>query len=215
MRILREVHRGRKYLPLVGRTMQPEVLFSFPAMFQDLPAHIEEPFVDAQGRPLDLNLFDAQTWVEHAWSVFQDDARERMVQRPDLFGDEALRIEYLRASLDRGRRLHRLLAQDVDHFGDTRYFSIQNGFEPTPHLAVVGEPGSLIFTGDEELEEQPYLSYLITRPGDGHATVDSQMALSPQELAVMEEPYLVHGGHFELILTPGSLRRMLDFLDAP
>ncbi len=217
MRILREVHRGRKYLPLVGRVMQPEVLFSFPAVFQDLPAHIDEPFVDAEGRPVDLPLFEADTWVQKVWSVFQPEAQARMAEQPDLFGDREQQIDYLRRALDRAQRLHRLLATDVPHFGDTRYYSLQNGYTPTPHLAIVGaRPGELWFTDDKHLKDRPYLTSLISRPGDGHATVDSQGALSPQELAAFTlPPYLVHGGHFELILEPNSLRRLLDFLDQP
>ena len=217
MRILREVHRGRKYLPLVGRTMQPEVLFSFPAIFQDLPAHIEEPFVDTQGAVVDLQLFDAQTWVRQGWSVFQPEAQARMAKRADLFGDSETQVSFLRKALDRAQRLHRLLAVDVPHFGNTRYYSLQNGYTPTPHLAVVTNPPErLWFTDDKALEAKPYLQALISRPGDGHATVDSQAALSPQELnAFTHPPYLVQGGHFELILEPGSLRRLLDFLDAP
>ena len=217
MRILREVHRGRKYLPLVGRTMQPEVLFSFPAVFQDLPAHIDQPFVDSQGKSIDLPLFEADTWVQRVWSVFQPEAQARMAERPDLFGDHEQQIAYLRRALDRAQRLHRLLAADVPHFGDTRYYSLQNGYEPSPHLAVVTDrPGVLWFTGDKILKDRPYLTSLISRPGDGHATVDSQNALSPQELAAFTlPPYLVHGGHFELILEPNSLRRLLDFLDQP
>ena len=170
MRILREVHRGRKYLPLVGRTMQPEVLFSFPAVFQDLPAHIDEPFVDTQGKAIDLPLFEPDTWVQRLWSVFQPEAQARMAKRPDLFGDREQQIAYLRRALRRAQRLHRLLATDVPHFGDTRYYSLQNGYEPSPHLAVVGDqPSELWFTGDKTLKDRPYLSSLISRPGDGHA----------------------------------------------
>ena len=38
LRILRELDRGRRYVPLIGRFMSPEVLFTFPSLFQDLPS---------------------------------------------------------------------------------------------------------------------------------------------------------------------------------
>ncbi|MEO1366502.1 MAG: hypothetical protein AAFX50_04960, partial [Acidobacteriota bacterium] len=91
LRILREVDRGRKYIPWIGRRMEAEVLFSFPSIFQDLPAHLEKPFIDAAGRPVDLDLFAADTWVDQGWSAFGEAARGRMASRPDLFGDDGTR----------------------------------------------------------------------------------------------------------------------------
>lgn len=219
MRILREVDRGRRYVPLVGRYMQPEVLFSFPAIFQDLPFYEPKPFVDEEGRRLEHDLYDPELWQRHGWSVFAPEARERMAKRPDLFGNEALRVDYLEQVLDRARRLHTLLATDGPWESKEadpdlpRYYLLQNGYYPTPHLAVLREDGSLLFTGDDELKGRPYLSALVSSPGDGHATLESQLALSPAERrALAADPFLVSGGHFELFLDPGALRRMLDFL---
>ncbi|MEM8994010.1 MAG: hypothetical protein AAGF23_04380 [Acidobacteriota bacterium] len=215
LRILREVDRGRRYVPWIGRRMEAEVLFSFPSIFQDLPAHLEKPFIDPSGRPVDLDLFDADTWVDRGWSVFRGEARARMASRPDLFGDDGAREAYLREVLDRARRLHRLLAADVDAFPGSRYFLVQNGYEPTPHLAIVGLDGNaLSFTGDDVLEDHPYLDALASRPGDGHASLPSQMALSPQERAAVAQPvFYVEAEHFQVIIQPETLRRLLDFLD--
>lgn len=218
LRILREVHRGRRYVPLVGRWMRPEVLFTFPAVYQDLPVRSQELFVGPEGEPLGLDLLDSATWQQQGWSAFDEQARERMARRPDLFGDEAGRLAFVQRSLDRAQRLHDLLARDVPTFGDTRYYSIQNPYYPTPRRAAVLPRGKrrLLFTGDPELEERSYLRALLSAPGDGHATVESQQALSPQERAAMAAPpFLVEGKHFELILDPGSLRRLLDFLAEP
>ncbi|MEM1179199.1 MAG: hypothetical protein AAGM22_12695, partial [Acidobacteriota bacterium] len=179
----------------------------------DLPTSPARLFVAAEGRPLELDLFDAKTWQRQGWSVFRDGPRRRMAPRPDLFRDEEHRLAYLQNVLDRARRLHRVLAVEVS-IGETRFYSIQNAYAPTPHLAVagLGEDG-LLFTGDRELKERPYLSSHISRPGDGHATVASQHALSPQELEAMAlPPFLVESGHFELILEPAALRRLVEFL---
>lgn len=213
LRILREVHRGRRYVPLIGRRMLPETLFTFPAIFQDLPAYRPQPLVDESGRLLDLDLFDAESWVVHGFSVFRPAPRRRMAERPDLFGSEDERIAHLRRSLDRARRLHRLLGCDVEGF-HTRTYLIQNGFAPTPELAVLPEGGPrLLFTGDRRLRDRPFLRRLVTAPGDGHATIRSQQALSPQERRALGAPvFFVRGAHFELILEPASLRRMVEFL---
>ncbi|MEM9558408.1 MAG: hypothetical protein AAGC60_29420 [Acidobacteriota bacterium] len=214
LRLLREIDRGRRYVPLVGRRILPETLFTLPALFQDLPAHETHPFVDRDGRRLAIDLFDAEAWVHHGWSVFDDATRARLdeIARPDLFGTETERIAYLGRVLERAERLHRLLARDVD-IAPTRIYLLQNGYEPTPHLAVVTSDGNLLFTGDRELDDTPYLDALISQPGDGHATLESQHALSPSERALLAaDPFLVQDRHFELILHPGTLRRILDFL---
>ncbi|MEM6794481.1 MAG: hypothetical protein AAF725_10905 [Acidobacteriota bacterium] len=214
LRVLREIHRGRRYLPLIGRSLKPEVLFSFPSLFQDLVAHHEAPFIDPRGESLALDLFEPESWLEQGWSVFREEPRRRMARRPDLFGDEPARLAYLRAALDRARRLHALLLQDVPDFPETRYYSVQNTMAPTPHRAVVGAgEDRLLFTGDSRLEELLLEEDAVSRPGDGHATVDSQNALSPQEREAMALPKAsVPGGHFELILEPATLQSLLEFL---
>jgi hypothetical protein len=218
-RILREVHRGRRYVKLIGRYMQPETLFTFPAIFQDLPTFLPRPFVDGRGRRLDVDLFDAETWRRYELSVFTDAARTRMAERTDLFGTEQDRFEFLTAMLARSKMLHEALARDVDSF-HTAYYLLQSAYSPSPERVVLQDkPGGgheLLFTGDKALERDPYLAYLISSPGDDHATYDSQRALSPQEeQALAAPPYLVRGSHFEMILDPSTLRRMVDFLRMP
>ena len=52
--------------------------------------------------------------------------------------------------------------------------------------------------------------------GDGHATVDSQLWMAPQELeALAAETAHVDGDHFELILAPAAQRRLLAYLGEP
>lgn len=219
VRILREVHRGRRYVTLIGRYMQPETLFTFPAIFQDLPTSPPRPFVDGHGHSLDIDLFDAETWRRYDISVFTDAARKRMAKRPDLFATEQDRFEFLVAMLARSKKLHEALARDVEAF-DTAYYLLQSAYSPSPERVVLrdkpGDGYELQFTGDKALGRDPYLAYLVSSPGDGHATYDSQRALSPQELqALAAAPYLVRGSHFEMILDPSTLRRIVDFLRMP
>ena len=59
----------------------------------------------------------------------------------------------------------------------------------------------------------PYLAALATRPGDGHATVESLQHLSPaEERALGAEPFYVDGGHLDMILEPEVHRRIVEFL---
>ncbi|MEJ2086184.1 MAG: hypothetical protein P8Y44_10975, partial [Acidobacteriota bacterium] len=45
LRVLRELNRGRKYIKGVGRVFSQEVLFTFIALFQDLPTYTGDLFV--------------------------------------------------------------------------------------------------------------------------------------------------------------------------
>lgn len=219
LRMLREIDRGRSYISLVGRKLQPEVLFSIPALFQDLPVVREDLFLDEHGEPLDVDLYDPESWRRYGWSIFSDEARRRLAGNghADLFGDgDEARMEYLSAVLDYALRFHRVLRRDVESFGATRYYMLQSNTRDTPERAVLrraGDGWQTLFTGDEELAELEEAHERATAQGDGHGTVDSQMWLSPQESAALAaEPFYVDDEHFELILRPETHRRLLDYL---
>lgn len=217
LRILRELDRGRSYVPLVGRDMRPEVLFTFPSLYQDLPAYRDDLFVNARGDDLAIDLWDATTWADRGWSIFAPKAEKRANQRPDLFGDRAQRLVFLSSALDSAQQLQRLLRQDAPNFSNPRYYLIQNAFDPTPDRAVVTRRrrrAELFFTGDRRVDRDQYLSARSRAPGDGHASLDSQNWLSPQEqAAVVGDPFFVPGGHFEMILEPATLRRLVEILE--
>ena len=98
-------------------------------------------------------------------------------------------------------------------------YSSQNTEKPTPERAVLvprGDSWEVLFTGDGELERYASLVPLVSARGDGHATVDSQQFLSPQERArLLDEPARVDGGHFDLILAKKAKAALIDFLQAP
>lgn len=218
LRILREMDRGRRYVPLLGRKIQPETLFTFPSLYQDLPSYLDSYFLGPDGETLDVDLYDAAAWEKYGWSIFGAAARRRAARHPDLFGGPDDWQSFLEKSLARAQLLQRLLASDPDGFDPPRYYLIQNPWDPTPERAVLlqddGGEWRLLFTGDKELLRHGDLHRRVTTLGDGHASVASQMHLSPREKeAIAAEPLHVEGDHFELILNPKSLRRLLEFLD--
>ncbi len=218
LRMLREIHRGRRYIPVVGRKILPEVLFSIPALYQDLPVIRQDLFLGADGEPMDVDLFDAEAWRRYGWSVFAPRVRKRIARGGgvELFGDEAQQMEYLRQVLGYALRFHQVLGRDVPEFGATRYYMLQSNALETPDRAVLieGEDGwETLFTGDKKLRRMGDLHRLATAKGDGHGTIDSQMWLSPQErTALSAEPFYVVDDHFDLILRPEIHRRLLDYL---
>ena len=216
LRILRMLDRGRKYV-FFGRKIQPETMFTFRALFQDLPAYSERIFLDKEGRVLDVDLYDPESWETYGWSVFGAETRRRLDrrEREDLFGSADDRREYLSRVLEQARRLQDLLLRDAD-LGGARYYLVQNAYAETPSRGVLERrDGSwkTWLTGDRELARLPYVKSLATAPGDGHATVESQMWLAPREKeALARPPFYVRGDHFELILERSTLQALAEML---
>jgi len=222
VRTLRELDRGRRYLAPFGRRLHPEVLFTYRALFEDLPHRAERMLLDHRGDFVAgewADLLDAATWRRFGWSALGDDASRRLDRggRTDLFGTCAERLAYLERSLRNARRLHVLLAQDPEGFGaDVRYHLVGSGYAETPARAVVVPDGPgwrTLFPGDRALEGRPYLAARAARPGDGHATLESLHHLSPaEERALASEPFYVDGGHLDMIVRPEVHRRILELL---
>lgn len=221
LRSLRELDRGRRYVSLIGRRMRPEVLFTFRSLFEDLPQDPEGRLLDPRGRPLDAGLYDPGTWTRHRWSIFSPEAERRLAKagRDDLFGTSEERRAYLESALSGARRFHALLAADPPAAATPCYHLIGNAYLPTAQRAVVERAAAgrrTRFTGDPAVERDPYLRALASAPGDGHATLASQLFLTPAERArLVGQPFLVQGGHFELILDPATHRRIHEALQTP
>lgn len=90
------------------RAIPPEVLMSFPSTYQLLPHAINDWLIDASGRPLDRDVFDADTWRRLQWAIYDPTVRERIAAR---FEDAAAAAQYIAAMerhfarhLERARR---------------------------------------------------------------------------------------------------------------
>jgi len=219
---LRTLNRGRTYLPLLGRRILPETVFTFESVFETLPADGAGRFFDDEGRGLEVDLFDAESWRSYGWSVFDPEVRRRLEKRTreDLFGDEEARLRYLDGVLDRTRRIHALLGRDVAGYGGARYYLVQNAYRPTGHRAMLtrDERGDwqTRFSSDKAVRKDPYLLSLAAVPGDGYATQESQLRLSPQERdALARPPVYVAEKHRDIIRHPATQRWILEFLAEP
>ena len=219
IRNLRELDRGRNYLAMLGRKWEPETLFTFPSLFQDLPRYRQDLFVGRDGASIAVDLYDAASWLRYGWSVFNRKVRGRLSAsgRSELFGGEDMRVDYLRWALDRAERFQAVLERDVGWSSPPRYYLIQNDRDRlTPDRAVLEEVRSgewrTLFASDGAVKSSSALRSLLAAAGDGHATVKSQLWLSPEEKAALAaEPLYVRGGHFELILNPLAMDALVEF----
>ena len=213
VRTLRELDRGRRYLP-AGRRMTPETLASMPSLFGDLPSGTARLFVDESGRPVDLDLYDATTWLVRGWSIFKGRSQDRLdpPDRRRRFGSLEDQLHALQEALDRARAANAALAAEVSDLGSVSIYQILNLSQPTPSRIVVGPRGRLLFAGDRRVERDADLLALVSEPGDGHATASSQRALSAQERAALVETVEIDGGHFQVALDPELHTTLLRFL---
>ena len=214
---LRDLDRGRLYIPF-GRRFHPEVLFTYSSLYEGLPAGGGALFLDTKGNRLEIDLFDPADWERYGWSIFGREAAQRVRRsgRGDLFGERKRRTAFLKAALGRAARLNNLLRRDTPLPDGIRYYMVQNAYDETPAGAVlVKEDGEwrTYFSGDRFIRKKRYLHALVSAPGDGSATVASQMNLSAGEKdALAAPPFLIRGGHFKMILDPAAQRRILEFL---
>ena len=214
LRQLHELHNGRRYVPGIGRFMAPETLFALRTLFEDLPFYRTDLFLDRNGVALDLDLYDAATWVEQGWSIFRPDLEDELAEPAArrLFGSRQDQVAYLEERLAHARRVNGLLMEPVEHY-PTRICLLQNDSKPTYERAVVdvyrGSP-RLLFAGDRGVPDR--VEPLLASPGDGHGTAESQDFLSAQESAAVQARHRVEGGHFDTITRDETLDRLLDCL---
>jgi hypothetical protein len=219
LRVLREMNRGRRYVPWIGRKLRPEVFFTYPSLFEALPVYRDDLFVDREGHPLEIDLFDPEAWRTHRWSVYADRPLSRALdpERAGTFIDRASLDLHLARSLDRARRLHAVLLRDPPGFVPPRIHLVQSRSSPTAARAIVDCSGGASCTTRFATDRCRCLRSKTDRatlePGDGHATAASQVALSPAESAVVADgTFYVDDGHFEMILNRVAQRRLLEWL---
>jgi hypothetical protein len=218
LRMLAMLHRGRRYLP-GGRRFAPETVFTFPSLYQDLPADAAGLFLSPAGEPLPVDLYDAATWRAYGWSIFAPAVARRLSRQPagGPLGDAGDRLPFLRRRLADARRFQRALAADRE-LGGTRLLLVQGDAHPTMRRAVLARAGNgwRLRFGREGAAGRRHLLPLLVAPGDEHATLRSQNALAPRELAALAAPPLrTRGSHFEMILEPATLAWLTAVLLAP
>jgi len=218
LRILRELDRGRKYVPWVGRRWAPEAFFGYESLYQDLPSYTDDLFVDDEGRPMPVDLYDVASWKKYQWSVFAPSVEKRLAKgrSPELFGDVTAREAFLARALRQAELVQTLLRRDSGGSTAGRYYLIRNDFSNTIARALLVEDESgwrTYFLGDDALNRFPTLLDRLGAAGDGHATLASQEWLSaPERERLSPEVMNVEGTHFDMIHDPQAQRYLLEIL---
>lgn len=69
MPVFKIMHKG---LDLMIVNYPPHIIYTMPSLYQLIPARSLSSFVDAEGRDLNVDLYDAENWKKYGWSVYSD-----------------------------------------------------------------------------------------------------------------------------------------------
>lgn len=190
MAAFRLLHKG------ISRTMATPIVFTMPSLYQMLPAPGESHFVDPEGAPIELDLYDASTWVRQEWSVFAPPG-ERPAGRADATADAAAaetrarQTRYLQVSLDRARGLREAIDRVAGATPPVPVHLFGSDCVPTLEKAVVRETphGTLTEFADEDKPDRAMrgLEKLVLAPGDGKVTAASLLGNDPVATAAAGE----------------------------
>jgi len=165
-----------------SRSMSPEALFTMPSIYQLLPPPGSVMLVDCQGHPLDIDLYDAQEWVKHRWSVF--DGRGGGAERPGTPAADRVqetRVRFLQRALDRAGRFRGALTRGGAQASPVPVHVFGSDCVPTLNRAVVKETGAgpVTLFDDEAARDRAArkLEGLMLAPGDGTVTAASLLGV--------------------------------------
>jgi pimeloyl-ACP methyl ester carboxylesterase len=87
--------------------LSADVLFSFPSVFQLLPSPDAAKFYDENLQPLDLDLYNPETWIKYNFGIFSN---EKLLKKITEEGENTDNIyKYLQAVLYRSFMFHKAL----------------------------------------------------------------------------------------------------------
>jgi hypothetical protein len=176
--------------------MSPEIVFTMPSVYQLLPDDGRSHFVNPSGAPVDVDLFDARSWVENGWSVFatrhgaRGGAPVPVVAAAIASGpadraapanpDDATadpRRRFLQMALDRARGLRRALARRATLESPVPVHQFGSDCVPTLDRVILKPTAEGVVTlfDDESAPDRTarQLERVLMAPGDGTVTATS------------------------------------------
>jgi pimeloyl-ACP methyl ester carboxylesterase len=93
-------------------TLAASVIATMPAIYQLLPSSGAEALIDHNAKPLDMDLYDIETWERHGWDPLSPPSpAARRQNAPETDVEPAARRAFLAAALARARDVHLALTR--------------------------------------------------------------------------------------------------------
>jgi len=179
------------------RHIKPEVMASFPSVYQLFPHPINTWILNQQGEPLERDVFDIDTWRRFEWSIFDPAAQQRLRERFDSDQEAKAQLALVKRAfhrnLERARRFVWSLTVPLERVPWTM-MAFGGACHLTPARIVVEEVDGESFVRlrpDEIVAPQPGVDYdrLMLEPGDQSVTKASLLAREALDPAVPRHPY--------------------------
>lgn len=221
------LERLQKGVKIAFRTVPVEVLATFATPFETLP-HPDVKFVHGlDGEPIDLDIYDVDTWRKHRWGIFSPEVEARVIAAAHGPETGALQLAALQATfvrhLERARKLQLALGEPAQSHGvEVAVFG--GDCTLTPGRAVLDEKDgvrSLVVRPEDIRGGIDGVDYerLLLQPGDGLVTRDSQLGRGrvPGQGAAYDsypfaQSFFLCERHDQLSVNPYFQNNLLHFL---
>ena len=163
------------------RTVPPHIMVNFATPFEALPSPASNVFIDANGTPAPLAIYDPALWQRNKWSIYSDESRQLVrEQAADPEAKQALLNARFTENLKQAFEFQSALAKPVTQT-KTQIALFGGDCDLTAARAVVNRKGGLISLAFEEdaIENKSKnvdYKFLLSAPGDGLVTRESQLA---------------------------------------
>lgn len=178
------------------RRIRPEVMASFPSVYQLFPHPLNEWILSHHGIPLERDVFDMHIWRRFEWSIFDPAVRARIRKGwpgQDIEAHLAIREAAFYRNLERARRFVWSLTIQLERTPWTMMtFGGDCHLTPARILVEEQQGESVVRLWPEKVRQRlPGVDYdrLMLEPGDGRVTKASLLARETLDPAVPRHSY--------------------------
>lgn len=179
---------------VAGKAIPFLVWFSFPSLYELLPPPGSPVFIDEAGRPVGIDLHDAEAWRANHWGIYDRKRSEGYRNEfREALGQDAERAftarseewsRFLTAALTRARRFHAAIALDKEASLPFAYHLFGGGCMRTLGRCMLRKTEAGLRPVARPSDRPPGMSRaafdsLLFEPGDGTVTGTSLLGLIP------------------------------------
>lgn len=163
------------------RTIPPHIMVNFATPFEAFPSPAHNVFIDANGTPVPLSIYDPAVWQRNKWSIYSDESRQLVrAESKDPERRTALLNERFTENLQQAFEFQSALARPIAPT-KAQLALFGGDCDMTASRAVVnGTAGQMTLAfqeGDIAVKGKNIdYKYLLNAPGDGLVTRESQLA---------------------------------------
>lgn len=159
------------------RTIPPHILTHFATPFESMPSPASKAFMDSNGTPISLPIYDVAFWQANKWSIYSEE--NQLLLRKDVKDPE-----------QKAEQLHALFSKNLQHAFEFQSALAKPILQTKTQIALFGgdceltkskaifNKGIVAFEQDDVQNKNKNIDYthLMKAPGDGLVTRESQLA---------------------------------------